>query len=339
MLSFSKPSQTIAISPSIAVFTVGLLSILYLLYVVRNLLMLACLAIILMVALHPFVAFLEKRARLPRTVSTVVVYLSVIGLFVATFGFILPPVLSDLYSLIVTLNNNEYVREQLQNASLSVSEITVMIERFGRSVELLWSAISTTSSGIFGLFTLVMVSAFMTIDRPHLPRILRSLIHHDHYRQLIHEFIESVESQLGGWVRGQVILMVVIGVITYVGLSLLQVPYALPLAVLAGLLEILPNLGPTLAAIPAIAVAGLMVSPFMGGVTLIFYIVVQQLENSLIVPKIMRDNADVHPLVAMFAILAGFKLASVPGALLALPAYIVLRTLFRLWRREMLLKK
>jgi predicted PurR-regulated permease PerM len=128
--------------------------------------------------------------------------------------------------------------------------------------------------------------------------------------------------------------MITIGVITYIGLSLLSIPYAIPLALAAGLLEILPNLGPTLAAVPAVAIAYFTTGPAMAGFIVLFYTIVQQLENNLIVPKIMKDNVDVNPLTTILVILIGFKVGSVLGALLAVPFYILVRSIYSLWLRE-----
>ena len=138
----------------------------------------------------------------------------------------------------------------------------------------------------------------------------------------------TIENQLGGWVRGQLVLMLVIAVFTYIGFLLIGIPYALPLAILAGFLEILPNIGPTIAAVPAITIAYISSGPALAVVALLFSILVQQLENNVIVPKVMRENANVNPLISIIAILIGLQLAGVVGALLAIPLYIVIRTVY-----------
>ena len=122
--------------------------------------------------------------------------------------------------------------------------------------------------------------------------------------------------------------MLTIGIVTFIGLTVLRIPYALPLALAAGLLEILPNLGPTLAAIPAIAIAYISFGPVSALLALIFYVIVQQLENNLLVPKIMAANAHVNPLVAIVTILIGVEIGGVVGAFLAIPIYIVIRLIY-----------
>ncbi len=122
--------------------------------------------------------------------------------------------------------------------------------------------------------------------------------------------------------------MAIIGLMTYLGLQLLGIPYALPLAVIAGLLEAVPNLGPTIAAIPAILI-GLTVSPYVGLGALILSIVIQQLENNLIVPKIMESATGTEPLVTILVLLVGFTLGGVTGAILSMPIYLTIKTVIK----------
>ena len=127
--------------------------------------------------------------------------------------------------------------------------------------------------------------------------------------------------------------MMIVGGITFVGTALIGVPYALPLALFAGLMEAVPNVGPTIAAIPAVFLA--LVNLGWGGTAavLILYVIIQQLENNLIVPRVMKKNVDVNGLTSILCILVGGTLFGVAGALLAVPLFIVLRTIFETWRK------
>jgi len=131
---------------------------------------------------------------------------------------------------------------------------------------------------------------------------------------------------MGGYVRATGINGVIIGAMTYVGLLVIGVEYTLVLAVLAGLGEFLPVVGPIFAAIPAIAIA-LIESPQQAIVVTIFYIALQQLESNLLVPFIMRQQADVPPLLSLFALLAGSALGGLLGAIVAIPLAGALRVL------------
>ena len=137
----------------------------------------------------------------------------------------------------------------------------------------------------------------------------------------------ELSQRAGGWVRGQVILMVFIGVVTFVGLVLLRVPYAVALATWASLMEIVPIIGPFLGAIPAILVA-FTVSPLLALAVAILYLVVQQLEGNILVPKVMERAVGLHPLLVMFSVLAGGVLYGVLGIVIAVPLVAALQVLF-----------
>jgi predicted PurR-regulated permease PerM len=177
------------------------------------------------------------------------------------------------------------------------------------------------------------MSVFLTLDRAKLYKKIAWFTGKEKHLHHAKEFVDDLELQLGGWVRGQTILMTAIALMTYFGLSLLRIPFALPLAIMAGLLEILPNLGPIISAVPAVILAYLTFGPAMAAIVIALYIVIQQLENNLLVPRIMRTNAHVDPLIAILSILTGLKLAGVVGGLLAIPLYITLRAIFSSWRK------
>jgi predicted PurR-regulated permease PerM len=172
------------------------------------------------------------------------------------------------------------------------------------------------------------MSYYLVLERPKLHRyFVRFFPNHDAEAKA-ESLVLAVEHQVGGWVRGQLLLMLVIGVMTYIGLMLLGVPYALPLAVIAGILELIPNLGPTIAAIPALII-GLTISPVIGLGTLIMSIIIQQLENNVIVPKIMKEATGTEPLVTILVLLVGFTLGGVAGAVLAMPLYLTIQTVIK----------
>ncbi len=333
MWPFSSDRNTVQISPSIVVFTVSYLLVLYFLFYIRSILTLLFLAFIIMVALNPMVTMLQRRLKLPRAISTALVYLVVVSVVSLLLAWLVPNIVQQLYLLVGTFEI-PVLQDEIKNFKFTLSELTTLLARVGDSVGLVFTIISSTFSGVFTTFTLMVMSFYLMIDRPHLHQKVNWFSKKTKHIELAREFLDSVESQLGGWVRGQIILMFVIGVITYLGLLLLGIPYALPLAVIAGLLEIVPNLGPTIAAVPSIILAYLTLGPVPAGLTALFYIIVQQFENNIIVPKILKANADVNPLVAIVTILIGFHIGGVVGALLSVPAYIVIRTVYSLWLRE-----
>ncbi len=131
---------------------------------------------------------------------------------------------------------------------------------------------------------------------------------------------------MSSWFWGEIILMFVVGTMTYIGLNIIGMKYALALAVLAGLLEVIPSLGPIASSIPAILI-GLSYSPIMGLYSTILYLIVQQLENNLVVPIVMKKATGLHPIITLIAMVVGGKLAGIMGVLLAVPSTIFIETI------------
>ena len=123
---------------------------------------------------------------------------------------------------------------------------------------------------------------------------------------------------MGAWARGEMVLGAIVGGATWVGALVIGLPYAGALALIAAIGELVPNLGPIIAGIILVTV-GFLTSPTQGLLALGLAILIQQLENNLIVPRVMSQAVDLHPVVVMVAILAGNELLGIPGALLAVP--------------------
>ena len=115
---------------------------------------------------------------------------------------------------------------------------------------------------------------------------------------------------------------------SYIGFIILGIPYALPLALLAGIFEIVPYLGPVVASIPAI-ILGFSISPFVGGATIGLAVLIQQLENYLFVPKIMEKSTGVSPIITLLSLAVGAKLAGITGMVISIPIVIIIQTLLQ----------
>ncbi|MEZ4557604.1 MAG: AI-2E family transporter [Caldilineaceae bacterium] len=159
----------------------------------------------------------------------------------------------------------------------------------------------------------VVISVYwLTARRRALRNLLRATPRQ--YQPTISHIWIDTEEMLGGYFRGQIILGLAVGTASLVGLLVLRVPNALPLAVIAGLLELVPFVGPIGAAIPAVLM-GLTVSPLIALLVGLLYVVIQQVEGNYLVPRIMSSSVSLHPLIVLIAIFAGFQLNGVVGAL------------------------
>ena len=288
------------------------------------------LSFILMVALNPVVRVLQKRLRVSQVMGILLAYVLVALSFGIVAALLIPPLAKQVIQLVTTLNI-PFLQERLSEFNFTLQELSSLINNFGGSVSVVLGAVSTTFNSFFTIITLFIMSFYITLERPRLYKKVMWFTKKEEHLEKVRLFIDSVEFQLGGWVRAQAILMIVIFGITYTSLLLMGVPYALPLALLAGLLEIVPNLGPTIALFPAVIVAYLTFGPIMAGIVFILYILIQQFENSYLVPKVMQDNANVNPLISITAMLIGLTIAGFVGALLSIPVYIVLRSLFAIF--------
>jgi len=180
-------------------------------------------------------------------------------------------------------------------------------------------------SNLFGIFALIIITFYLLVERKNLNKYLLILFGEGQEKKA-EEFVDKVEKRLGDWVRGEFILMSTIGLMTFIGLTLLGVEVALPLAILSGLLEIVPNIGPIISAVPAMLV-GLTVSPVMTLAIAALYLLVQQSENSFITPKVMQKTVGVNPLITILALTIGGKIGGIMGAVLAIPFLLVVQVI------------
>lgn len=331
--SLFKPKHTVTISPSIVVFTVFFIIALAILFYIRSILILFFMAFILMVALHPLVKKLETRLKLPRAVSAGLAYTLFIVFLTLFLAVLVPPLAREMYGLIGKINLPVF-QEEFRNFKFTLTELSSLADRIGSSVGVVFQAINITFSGIFTGFTLLVVSFYLMLERSVLHQKLRWFTKNQLHIDRADAFLNSIELQLGGWVRGELILMLAVGALNYLGLLLLGVPYALPLAIIAGFLEILPNLGPIISTAVAALIALTVGGPLLVLAVVVMGIVIQQLENSLLVPRIMSANANVNPLTSILSILVGLQLGGIVGAFLAIPTYIVLRATYATFFRH-----
>lgn len=204
------------------------------------------------------------------------------------------------------------------SASRITSAAQSAVDRFS---SVLVSLPFTLFSSVIDVFVVIFMSIYWLLATPALFRFALSLFPEER-RPRAGSVLDAMGKTMGGYVRATAIN----GVMTYVGLLLIGVEYMLVLAVLSGLGEFLPVIGPIFAAIPAIGVA-LLDSPQQAVIVTIFFVLLQQLESNLLVPIIMRSQADVPPMLSLFALLGGSALGGILGALVAIPLGGALRVL------------
>ena len=184
-------------------------------------------------------------------------------------------------------------------------------------------------SNLLTTLTVLVFTFYFLLERKKLESLLTAAMGEDASERVI-DSLKNVESRLGAWVNGQLLLMAIIGVSVYIGLTLLRVEFALPLAIIAGVLEIVPMIGPIASAVPAVLVA-ITISPFLALSVVALYFIIQQVENNIFVPLILRKSVGLSPIVTIFALMVGGRLAGIVGAILAVPIVLVLQVVLRVF--------
>lgn len=299
---------------------------------IRGILVSLFISYIIMTALSSYVEMLKKRG-IPNTVAVVITYLTTVILLILLIIPLVPFFVSQMQSLFQSLplylnTAASYVNIHLDSSQIN-SFITSELDTIGSN------AISLTGKvfgGLFSLLTIIVVSFYLLIDHNRFKESIAKLFP-SNMENKINSIITLTDEKLGAWLRGQITLSLFIGIITYLLLAILSFPFALPLSLLAGILEIVPTIGPIIAAVPAIIVA-LSISPSMTLIIILLYLAIQMLENNILVPKIMEKAVGLNPIVIIVGVMIGAKLMGVVGALLSVPFISLLTIVFQTLNKE-----
>ncbi len=339
--------------PPKTIITVVLVAVgLYLAVRLVNVFIILFFAMVLASATLPLISGMVKKG-FPRWLSIGLVYVLLISFLSSLVLLIVFPLISQTAQFsekIVSISESSLESlEELQIPALGIdgAELQVyFLEHIEQvSKEIIPSAagavtaISTTIDALMGfggliimVLTILILSIYIVVDHDRVVDLILIRIHEKEKRERIRELIVDVEYKLGRWLVGQSIVSSVVGFLTWTVLMVFQVPFALPLAALAALLEVMPNLGPVLVSIPITLIALLAHGPLVALLVLVSYIIIQQLQSYLLSPRIMGKVVGVHPLVIFVAMITGFTLAGIIGAVLAIPTLVLLKIGYKFYR-------
>ena len=326
-MEISKRPININISTVTIVKFILILLALYFFYLVREILVIIFVSLILASALDPWVDWMHKR-KIPRGLGIIFIYLILFVIISFAFYLIIPPIVSQVKELSITFPHylekvisgvsalKEYASQHgvLDNLKGSLDAFAANLEGAAGGV---FSTVSGIVGGILSFFLILVMTFYMVVEESAMKKIIWSVAPAE-YQPYIMQLISRMQGKIGLWLRGQLILSLIIFVLTFLGLKILGVNYALTLALIAGLTEFIPYLGPILASIPAIFLAFTQ-SPMLALFTLGLYYIIQLMENHIIVPKLMQKVVGLNPIVSIVVLLVGFKVAGVIGAILSLP--------------------
>jgi predicted PurR-regulated permease PerM len=309
----------------------------WVLFLARGALLIVYVSALFAIGLSPLVEAIERhrpasRRRLPRWAAILIIYLTVIGVLVGIGVMVIPPLLmqaQDLSEKLPTLLHNIQqwlIDHGLMNRELTVTEAVQKTPVGGSdAVPTVLGAVWGVIGGIFGAFTILILTFYLLVDSgPIVSGFVRLFPRPQRAR--VRDACSRVTSKVSAWLGGQLLLGAIIGTTAAIGLWLLGVPYFYVLALLAGIGEMIPVIGPVLSAIPALIVA-LTVKPMLALFVLIFFFAQQQLENHILVPKIMSRQVGVSAALVIISLMVGGSMLGIIGALLAVPTAAILQVL------------
>jgi len=280
-----------------------------------------------MSALSPIVDRLQK-LKIPRGLAILIIYILIWAAISYGIASLVPPLVEQSSKFISRLP------QDISSITQGRLDLSIFDSRLNALPEQILKIAVSAFTNVAALFTFMVIVFYLIMERKNLHKYLVFLFGQNDAEKRAENLIKKLEVKLGSWMRGQLALMLIVGLMSYFGLTFLGVEFAIPLAFISGLLEIIPNIGPTLSMVPAILVA-LGTSPVMALAVFALYFLIQQLENSLIVPKVMSKAVGLSPLVIIIALLVGFKVAGIAGAVLSVPSVLFIEIIINdLYKRH-----
>jgi len=335
-------SPTIAITTDTIIRTVLILLAVWFLFALQELVLVLLTAVVIASAIEPAVARMQQWG-LPRILSVLLVY---VVLFVALFGifyFFLPSLLSDLATFIASLpiylealNRlsafDEFARV-LGTKPPDLSSLDLMASIRGAAEAAgafrnAFTAIASVFGGVLSFVLIIVFSFYFAVIETGVDDFLEIVIPRKHRAYALDLWRRS-RHKIGLWMQGQVLLAVIVGVLVYLGLTILGVQHALLLAVIAALFEIIPVFGPILAAVPAVMLAFVDGGLTLGLLVIAMFVIVQQFENHLIYPLVVTRVVGVPPLLVILALIVGAQLAGFLGIVLSIPVVATIQEFVR----------
>jgi len=319
-----RMTRKVEISHKTIVFTVLFLIFLGFVYIVRDIILELFVALLLMTILEPLVGMLSK-IKIPRALSVFISYILVIGVLGGVIALLVPALVEQTTNFISAFPG--YISNIGITKDFGDQIVSGLLSTVGNVPGKIFQFTFSIFNNVLAIATVLVFAFYMLLTRANLEDQLGFFFGEEKKKEL-GRVIDRLELRLGGWARGELILMFMIGLGVYIGLMLLGIPFALPLSILSGILEIIPYLGPVISAVPGVLI-GFGISPVTGlGVTALYFLV-HQLENYILVPKIMEKSVGVSPIITLIALAVGARLAGVVGVIISVPTVITIQVLIK----------
>lgn len=337
------PQGTISITTGTILKTLVILTGAWLLFILRDLVLVVLTAVVIASAMEPAVRVF-MHWKLPRIASVILLYVLVIGFITGMLYVFVPSILSDFTAFLASLPSyldllnrigayNEYADlfGLPSAANVSSSELIAQVQSSLHLTGFMGNSFGAAASvfgGLFSMLMIVVLSFYFTMSETGVDDFLY-IVSPRKYRAYMLDLWERSKRKIGLWMQGQLLLGLIIGVLVYLGLTILGIRHALLLAVLAAFFELIPVFGPTLAAVPALLIGFADGGITTGLLVIALYVILQQFENHLIYPLVVTKVVGVPPLLVILGLIAGAKLAGFLGILLSVPVVATLQELVR----------
>ncbi len=314
----------------------------FLLFYLRSILLVVLTAVVIASSVEPFTVWL-KRFKVPRLLAVMSMYVLLSAAFIGVFYFFVPLLLSDTANFLrafpellegvpapISASRNSVLQgadfaETLSQGITSTTEpssltavFTDLSQILGSFAKGFWDNVSVVFGGIVQFILIIVLSFYLAVQEDGVGAFLRIVTpeQHEHY---VIGLWKRTQRKIGFWIQGQILLAVLVGILVYLGLTIMGVKNALFFAALAAIFETIPLFGPILAAIPAVATAygtgSLSFALLVAGV----YLIIQQFENHLIYPLVVKKIIGVPPMTVILALIIGAQLGGFLGLLISVP--------------------
>lgn len=303
------------------------------LYILKDVIIIFLFAIIIASAIAPFADWLDSKG-FPRLLGVLLLFLVVSSLIIFLLSLVVPYVAGEVSQLSVALpavvERVSTSLEDVQKGSPQyfdfISELQNILDSFSvflqQSSQSVVNIIISIFGGVMSFIAILVISFYLSVMKRGIENFIESVVP-AHQEAYVMDLWKRSEMKVGRWIQGQFLLALIVGLTVYIGLELMGIKFALLMGILAMIFEIVPIVGPVLAAIPAVFIAFIQ-DPEMGLWVVLFYVIVQQLENHLLVPVVLGKTTGLNPVVVLMSLLIGNQLAGIPGMLLSVPIATVI---------------
>jgi len=282
---------------------------------------------LIVISVEPLVKYFMKltlfNKPVSRGIAVITTYVLLLILLGALLTTVVPPVVNQGQKLLKNFSSLASELHLGDNIEVNLPDLLPQASNISGGV---LSVTVVILSNLTLLFSIFIISLYMSMDWVNLKQRISGLFP-DRYKEMTLDIINDIEENVGHWIKGQLLLMFIIGFFSFLSLVILDVEYALALGIIAGLLEFIPMIGPIISAVLA-SIVGFSDSSLQGFGVIVLFTIIQQLEGNVIVPQVMKKAVGMHPLISLICLMIGGKLFGVIGVILAIPIFLFLQIIY-----------